>query len=70
MEPVGRSRGMLIFWGERVNICQMIKLDFSIEVKVEGEGFEGKIWIVFIYASTEDHIRMGQWEKLKARRSS
>lgn len=61
---------MLIFWGERVNICQMIKSDFSIEVKVEGEGSEGKIWVVFIYASTEDHIRRGQWEKLKARRSS
>lgn len=48
----------------------MIKLDFSIEVKVEGKGFEGEIWIVFIYAGTEDLIRMGQWEKLKARRSS
>lgn len=59
---------MLICWGEKVTICQLIKFEFSIEVEVEREGFVGKIWVVFIYASTEEHIRRGQWETLKARR--
>lgn len=68
VDPTGRSRGMLIYLSERINICQLIKSYFSIEIEVEGEGFAGKVWMVLIYASTDDHIRQDQWEILKARR--
>lgn len=54
---MGRKEGLLIFWGERVHICQMIKPEFCIEVEVKGKIFVGKCWVIFIYASTNDNIR-------------
>lgn len=41
VDPVGKSGGLLVFWGEKVHICQMIKSDFCIEIEVKGEGFKG-----------------------------
>lgn len=54
---MGRKEELLIFWGERVQICQMIKPEFYIEVEVKGERFVGKCWVICLYASTDDNIR-------------
>lgn len=70
MESVGKSGGLLVGWGERVTICQMIKPDFCIEVEIESEIFGGKCWVIFIYASTDEHIRTEQWDVLKDKRKS
>lgn len=39
-----------------------------MEVKCEGDGFEGKCWVIFLYASTDDGTRR-QWEVLKQKRT-
>lgn len=48
---------MLLFWGENVKICQLVKSEFCMEVEMEGKDFEGKYWVIFVYASTDDNIR-------------
>lgn len=39
VDPIGRKDWLLIFWGERVQICQIIKFEFCIEVEVKREEF-------------------------------
>lgn len=63
-----RKERLLIFWRERVPICQVIKSEFCIEVEVEEERFVGKCWVIFIYTSTDDNIRKLQWETLKKKK--
>lgn len=70
VDPVGKRGGMLIFWKDSVQISQIIKTDFCIEVEVAGDVFEGKCWVVFIYASVEDSKRRLQWEYLKSRKNA
>lgn len=70
VNPSGRRGGLLVFWGDRIHVHQMVKTDFSIELKVDGEGFKGKCWVIFLYASTESSIRKLQWEILKDKRKT
>lgn len=42
VDPTGRKGVLLIFWGDNVKICQMIKSAFCIEVEVECDSFEGR----------------------------
>lgn len=60
VDPSERIGGLLIFWGENVQVSQMIKSTFCIDVEMEGDGFEGKCWVIFIYASTDVNIRKMQ----------
>lgn len=32
VDPIERKGGLLVFWGEKVHICQIIKSDFCIEM--------------------------------------
>lgn len=48
-DPIGKRGGLLIFWEVNVRICQIVKSDLCIKVECEGESFEGKCWIIFIY---------------------
>lgn len=40
-----------------MQIYQLVKSEFYIEVEMEGEDFEGKCCIIFTDASTDDNIR-------------
>lgn len=70
VESMCRSGGMLIFWGENVLVHQIIKLEFCIETEIEGDGFERRVWVIFIYASTDVNMRKAQWETLKEKRNT
>lgn len=39
--PSGRQGELLAFWGDKIQVHQIVKTDFSIELEVEGEGCEG-----------------------------
>lgn len=47
---------MLVSWEERVHICQIIKSEFYIEIEKKGDNFEGKYWLISIFASSNEHI--------------
>lgn len=70
MDPIGKKEELLFFWGENVQIYQLVKSEFYIEVEIEGEDFKGKCWIIFTDASTDDNIRKIQWDILKKKRST
>lgn len=70
VDPIGKSGGLWIFWGLNVQVCQLIKLEFCVEVECVGDTFEGKCWFIFVYLSTDDQIRKMQWDYLKQRRST
>lgn len=53
VDPVGKSRGLLVCWREGVNICQRLKSDFCFEMEVEGERFKERCWVIFVYISTD-----------------
>lgn len=57
MESRGRNGGILIFWGENVLVHQIIKSEFCIDTEIEGDGFEERVWVIFIYASTNVNMR-------------
>lgn len=68
VNPCGRRGGLLVFWGNNIQVHQIIKTDFSFELEVEGAGSEGKSKVIFIYASTDSSVRKTQWEFLKEKR--
>lgn len=62
MDPIGRKWGLFLFWGEEVIVSQIIKFDFCVEAEIEGKDYERKWWVIFLYASIEDNIRIRQWD--------
>lgn len=70
INPSERRGGLLVFWGETIQVHQIIKLDFCMELEIEGEGFEGKCWLIFIYASTYLCTMKMQWDVLLEKRKS
>lgn len=60
VDPIGKKWGMILLWRNSIQICQFIKNDFCMEVEIEGDGFEGRCWVVFIYASVEEYKRRWQ----------
>lgn len=68
VDPIGKSGGLFLFWGDNITVLRLEKGDFSMEVEVEGNDFAGKWWIIFVYLSPDDHKRREQWEDLKRRR--
>lgn len=52
VDPVCKSGGLWIFLGMNITICQILKSKFCVEVDCEAVSFEGKCWIIFIYANT------------------
>lgn len=56
---------MLVAWGEKVSICQIIRSEFCIEIQIERDDFERRFWIILIYASAMDQTMRRQWEILK-----
>lgn len=55
-----QERGLMMFWRDYVQICQIIKSSFCMEVEFEGEGFDDKCQVVFIYAIEESIRRLLQ----------
>lgn len=53
-----------------MTVLQIIKSNFCLELEIEGVGFEGKCWIILLYASTDVTIRKTQWEVLKEKRNN
>lgn len=47
------------FLGENVLVHQVIKFEFCIEMEIECDGFERRVGVIFIYASTDVNTRMG-----------
>lgn len=68
VDPIGSKGGMLVMWGESVRVKQIIKSDFSIELEVDSDCFDGLGWIVFVYMSTEDKIWKRQWDLLRQKK--
>lgn len=64
-EPIGRKGGMMVAWTSNVEVKQLRISDFRIEMllTIAAEGLE--LWIIWVYASTEEHERKNQWEFLK-----
>lgn len=48
-------------------MCQIVKSDFCMKVKIEGKDFVGKWWVILVYISTDDNIKesMGGFETQK-----
>lgn len=40
------SQGDYWFFGDKIQVHQIVKTDFNIELEVEGEGCEGKSWVI------------------------
>lgn len=52
VEPVGKKGGLLVTWGEGIQIKRIIKMDFCIELQIESDGSEDSFWAIFVHAST------------------
>lgn len=70
MQLIQVKGGLLVFWGETIQVHQIIKSNFCMELEIEGEGFEEKCWIIFIYASTDLCTMKMQWDVLLEKRKS
>lgn len=44
--PSDHQGELLAFWGDKIQVHQIVKTDFSIELEVEGEGCEAKSWVI------------------------
>lgn len=64
-EPIGRKGGMLQSWSNRVDIKHIWMNDFCIEVKIECQGENVEIWLIFVYRSTDSKERQEQWNFLR-----
>lgn len=64
VNPSGKNGGLLVFWSDKVQVYHIIKSDFCMELEIEGDDFEGKCWIVFLYASTDIGTMKMLWDIL------
>ena len=54
VDPLGRSGGLLIFWSQNIQVCNIVISSFSIEVKFQSNVSKEKGWGIFVYASVEE----------------
>lgn len=47
-----------------VVIHQIYSTEYSIEVEFESTDTNGKLWAIFVYASTREKVREDQWHAL------
>lgn len=52
-DPVGKKGGLMVAWRNRVEVKQIRKSEFCIEMLVEQEDNDEDLWIVFVHASVE-----------------
>lgn len=70
VDPISRRWGLLLFRGEEVKVCQIVKSEFCMEMEFEGTDFVWKCWAIFIYASPDAMTRRRQYEFLKIRKNA
>lgn len=63
------SGGLFLGWAPGVIIHQIVNRSFSIELEFETGNSGGKLWAIFVYASTKDRVCKEQWGKLLARKN-
>lgn len=59
----------MLVWSEHVQNKHIQKQDFCLEVFVEPAKREDAFWAIFVYASTDNRVRKGQWDYLQQRKS-
>lgn len=64
VDPMGKSGGLLVGWGNGVTIYQIQHTSFSFEIEFEAAGSNGKMWAGFLYASIKDKERHDHWQHL------
>ncbi|CAA0826236.1 Unknown protein, partial [Striga hermonthica] len=64
----GKSGGLFICWSNEVQVFSIIKHSFCMEVGFLDEKQNCLGWGIFIYASTDSHIRSNQWAYLEGAR--
>lgn len=69
-EPRGKKGGMLIALKEGVEVKQIKKSEFCMEVQVENVDEGENFWAIFVHASTEASEEKDQWEILKSKKQS
>lgn len=57
----------MVFWGEKVLVCKLTKLDFCIELEMGGEDFQGKYWVIFYMLAHILVLGIGSGNSLKGR---
>lgn len=67
VDPVGRSGGLLLGWSNTITVYQVVCTAYSMEVELESADTQGKVWVVLVYASVNERIRLEQWEALATR---
>lgn len=68
MNHMGLSGRMLVGWNKDVTVHQIQHTDISIEIEFELLESGGRIWAIFVYASTNDRVRVEQWKELQDRK--
>lgn len=63
-DPIGKKEGLMEAWKEGVDVQQIQKTDFCLEVQIIEGNEKDNLWLIFVYASTEAHERKRQWEWL------
>lgn len=49
-----RQGGLLLSWGNEVSVHQIVSNEFCIKVELKSQDSWGKVWAVFIYASSKE----------------
>ncbi|KAK4709907.1 hypothetical protein R3W88_004420 [Solanum pinnatisectum] len=68
VDPVGLSRGLSLFWNDKVQVCQSHTSHFYIETLVHDLSTDSKYWCIFVYLSTDRVIRIAQLTELIRKR--
>ncbi|KAK4731165.1 hypothetical protein R3W88_024153 [Solanum pinnatisectum] len=64
VDHVGLSRGLSLFWNDKIQVCQSHTSQFYIETLVHDLSTDSKYWCIFVYLSTDRVIRRAQLTEL------
>ena len=57
VDPVGRFRGMTVFWRDDLKIDKILYIDFTIELLIINTDRKFSWWCICVYANVDDTIR-------------
>lgn len=69
-DPVGRRGGLLVAWKEGIDIMQIRKSEFCLELQMKDGKDQDIFWVIFVHASIDAKERRRQWDWLKDRSQS
>ncbi|GER26690.1 pepF/M3 family oligoendopeptidase [Striga asiatica] len=66
--PQGKSGGLFLCWATWHSVVRVVINQFCIQIQCDWGTSVGRFWLVFVYVSVHNAVRLQQWDYLRSQK--